>query len=559
MAEKAEWDEREAMQDYGELFDEEAVTQARKEGEAKYGHLTSDTFSLLRRKMKSDLFFLAQCLGYTKLSTDFHGHYASWITQRRGYQYKLELLPRGHYKSTLDTIVDSVQMTLPNEAELQQHPYLLGPNARLLLAHEVKEKAAGFLFEITQAYTRNPLMVTLFPELIPQKNAQRINKWELELPRDIPNKEATFSTIGVGGAAQGGHYDWLKLDDLVGEEARDSRLVMSRIRSWFDNILALMTNPEDGFTLTGTRWAYDDVYSHAMKAYGICREGSYIKCIPEKEVKKYEGGLLKVYARGVFEDGKINFPYLMTPDRIKVLRKNKLIWAAQYANNPLESGLNEFYWPLKYYNVDINNPRKIVYFGGPEGETIVRNISDLDICVFVDPSMAETDTADHVGIVVTGVDYRGNIFLLETVKERIDPTKFMDQLYRLNMKYRPRVVAIEEVVFSGIFKHWILDRQRLTGVHLPVRSYKPGTKRSKVARIRGLTHYFSAGQVYVHEGMVDFQDEYDQFPMGNSEHLLDSLAQGPEFWTRGASRADVEKHRKIVNDILEERDALTGY
>jgi predicted phage terminase large subunit-like protein len=544
-------------QEFGTLFDEKAITKARKEAEHKYRDISSIQLDSLRRKCKNDLFFLAQALGYTRLTPRLHGDYTSWLTKWRGYQYKLSLLPRGHYKSTCDTIVDSVQMVLPNVADVKEHPYCLGPNATILLAHEVREKASGFLFEITAAFTRNPLILTLFDECIPLKNEQRINKWELELPRDDHHKEATFSTVGVGGAAQGGHYHWLKLDDLIGEEARDSDTVMGRILDWFDNILALAVNAEDGFNLTGTRWAYSDVYSHAMQTYGISRDGSVLNCLPDQEVEKHAGGLLKVYARGVFENGVPIFPELMTESRIKILRQNRLIWAAQYANNPMESGLNEFYWPLKFYNTALNDPQKIVVFTGDS--SFSRYLRDLDVCIFVDPSMAESKTADEVGVIVTGVDHRGNIFLLETVKERIDPTKFMDQLYRLNYKYRPRVVAIEEVVFSAIFRHWIQDRERLTGVYLPIRAFKPGTKKSKVARIRGLTHYFSAGQIYIHENMISFRDEYEQFPMSKSEHLLDALAQGPEFWQKGNSVYEVDQIRKLEKQIIDNRDIATGY
>ena len=542
---------------FGNLFDETALSTARKNAEEEFKDFTSGQIDFFKRKMKNDLFFLAQVLGYSKLQPRLHGDYANWLTKHRGYQYKLTLLPRGHYKSTVDTIVDSIQMALPNAAELTAHPYCMGTDVRILITHEVREKASGFLFEIASAFTRSPAILALFPECVPQKNTERMNKWELELPRTTHHKEATFSTVGVGGAAQGGHYPWLKLDDLIGEEAEYSDTTMKRVLKWFDNVLALAVDAQDGFNLTGTRWSYADVYSHAMRVYGISEEGSVLNCIPDKEVEKYKGGLLKVYARGALEAGMPIYPELMTPNRIKILRQNRLIWAAQYANNPLESGLNDFHWPLKFYNVDLNNPQKIVVFTGES--SFSRRLDELDICIFVDPSMAETSSADEVGIVVTGVDHKGNIFLLETVKERLDPTVFMDQLYKLNFRYRPRVVAIEEVVFSAIFRYWIEDRGRLTGVYLPIRPFKPGTKRSKGARIRGLTHFFSAGQIYIHEGMHNFRDEYEQFPMGKSDHLLDALAQGPEFWTRGNSQADIDSIQKQESKLMVERDATTGY
>lgn len=543
-----------------DLTSQESITAARREAETKYQDFTSDQIRYLRRRAKNDLYFLMTgLLEYDLMSERLHGHVAKWYQKTRDSRYRMTLLPRDHYKSTICTISDSIQMGLPNiDDVVQSHPHHLGPNVKILLSHEVREKAASFLFEITAAFTRKPAMLALFPECIPSRSLQRINKWELELPRDQHHKEATFSTIGAGGAAQGGHYHWLKLDDLVGEDARDSETVMGRVLTWFDNINSLLTRPKmDGWDLIGTRWAFNDVYSHAMERYHIDVEDSVLGCIPDKEVEKYKDGILKVYARGMIENGNLIFPEENDWEYVNVLRKNPIVWAAQYANNPLESGLNEFQWPLKFYNIALRDPQKLVVFSGDTSFT--RYFSDLDICIFVDPSMAERATSDHVGIVVTGVDHKGNIFLLETVKARINPARFMDELYRLNFKYRPRVVAIEEVVFSAIFRYWIEDRERLTGVHLPIRAFKPGTKRSKNARIRGLTHFFSAGQVYVQENMHDFRDEYEQFPMSKSEHLLDALAQGPEFWQRGNGYNDVRHNQKALEQMMSERDALTGY
>jgi predicted phage terminase large subunit-like protein len=538
------------------LLDQKQISAARAEGEQRFRDFTSDQITNIKRRCKTDLFFLSHGpLEYTKITPKTHGSLTNWMQKTRGHNFRLELMPRGHYKSTIITEADSIQMALPNIADVQEFPYCLGPNVKILLAHEVREKAAEFLYNITKAFTRKPLMVALWPECIPNKNEQRINKWELDLPGRDYNRQATFSTIGAGGAAQGAHYNWLKLDDLIGEEARDSVTVMKSILTWFDNILALLTDPTDGFDLTGTRWAYHDVYSHAMEVYKIHPDDQIITCMSEKELKKLAGGLLKIYARGVFEDGLPIFPELMTPERIKILRQNPLIWAAQFANNPLESGMTEFTYKLKFYNVSLSED--IVVFTGDT--SFKRERSELDIIVLCDPSMGESKDADESGIIVTGMDSKSNIFILETIKKRLRPPQLVDELFRLHLKYRPRLVAIEEVNFSAIFKYWIEERAEKNEIHLNIRPYKPGSKRSKEARIRGLAHFFSAGQVYVHEGMNDFRDEYEQFPLGKSQHLLDALAQGPDFWKEGDSRKDAEKLDQMLHDIYDERDIQTGY
>lgn len=539
------------------LIDEKTISTARKQAEEKYRDLTSDQIIYLRKRCKTDLFFLAHGpLEYSKLIPRLHGHLIHWIQRNKGYQYRAELMPRGHYKSTVITEADSIQMALPNVADVQEFPYCLGPNIKILLAHEVREKASEFLYNITKAFTRKPLMLALWPECIPNKNEQRINKWELDLPGRDYDRQATFSTIGAGGAAQGAHYNWLKLDDLIGEAARDSPTVMKSIITWFNNILALLTDATDGFDLTGTRWAFYDVYSRAMEVYGLDVPNSVLNCVPDKEIEKLKNGILRLYARGAIESGEVIFPELMTPEKIKILRKDPIVWAAQFANNPTEGGITEFVWPLKFYNTNVSE--EIVVF---TGETSFRRAQyELDICVLCDPSMGESKDADESGIIVTGIDSKSNIFILETVKKRLRPPQLVDELFRLQNKYRPRLIAIEEVNFSAIFKYWIEERAAKAEIHLNIRPYKPGSKRSKEARIRGLAHFFSAGQVYLHEGMYDLRDEYEQFPLGKSQHLLDALAQGPEFWQDGNSSRDMEHQQKAIDDsFTDTRDILTGY
>lgn len=543
------------------LLDQKAISAARSDAEKEFSHFTSADIERMKLMAKTDLMFLGTLLGYDKLSPNLHGHLSNWMIETRGCLYRLILKPRGHYKSTIATVIDSVQIGLPNVANVQTYPHCLGPSVKLLIAHEVRETACDFLYEIAAAYTRKAGLLALFPESIPFKGKQRVNKDELDLPNRIDHKEATFNTIGAGGASQGGHFSWLKLDDLIGEAARDSPTVMKSTIQWFDNIISLLTDATDGFDLIGTRWAYNDLYSHAMATYGVNDDKSVTSCLSAKDKKIYVNskGLLKLYGRGVLENGKPIFPEIMTPDRIRILRKNRIVWAAQYVNNPQEAGMTEFEWPLKTYNVSGNSEKIVVFTGNTEAFS--RYVHELDICVLCDPSMGESQDADETGLVVTGTDFKSNIFILEIVKKRLKPPQLIDELFRLYFKYRPRVIGIEEVNFSGIYKYWLKERAVNLKVNLPLRSYKPGSKRSKLARIRGLSHFFSAGQVYIHENMHSFRDEYETYPQTDSEHLLDALAQGPEFWQKGNSEHEIKSFQKVVGEHFSEheRDLDTGY
>jgi predicted phage terminase large subunit-like protein len=539
--------------DLNRLMDQERLSERRRAAEEEYRDLTNDQISYLRKRAKNDLFFLASGpLEYDRLDVNLHGSVCNWLEKTRDHQHRLLLLPRDHYKSTVGTISESVQMALPNDAGVQQHPWCLGPDIKMLIAHENRESAARFLYEITAAFMKKPLMLALFPECIPSKPAQRINKWELELPRDSHHKEPTFDTIGTGGAAQGRHYNWIKLDDIIGDEARDSETVMKRAIMWFDNINSLLTRLiVDGWDLIGTHWSYGDVYTHAKRQYGIDREHS----IQIEDDPKVPHGELVTYIRGAEEYGVPIFPAEFPADKLRVIKKNRLVWAAQYANNPRDSELTEFHpsW-LRFYNVSGHD---LVIFEGDSSRRV--HIWDLDRVILCDPSVGETSQADESGLIVTGTDRENNIYILETVKKHLRPPEFIDMVLRLHQKWNPRLVSIEKVIFSATYKYWLQERAKDLKIYPSFYDYKPGGKRSKTARIRGLTNYFAAGQVYILDGMYDFREEYEAFPLGTSEHLLDAMAQGPEVWTAGLSERQWDDYRAAEEAILAERDIVTGY
>ena len=540
------------------LLDDDTLNKRRDEAEYKYRDLSGSQIKDLRKLAKTDLFFLANAvLGYELLSEDFHGHYTQWLAKVKGERYRMTLFARDHYKTTINTISDSIQMALPNDAGVTDWPYCLGPDVKILLSHENRESASRFLYEITQAFRAKPFMLALFPELIPSPRIQRMNKWELELPRNAHDKEPTFDTIGAGGAAQGRHYNWLKNDDLFGENARDSITVMKTLLLWFDNINSLLTRLKiDGWDLTGTRWAATDVYSHAVKQYGVNKSKSVLNAYDPRDIERMEEGQLVVYARGAIEDGLPVFPEEFSLEDLNRIRRNARVWGAQYANNPRESNLTKFQpgW-LKTYNVGRGDGCYV--FGGENNPSWSVRTSELDRVILCDPTVGETDRADEAGIIVTGTDSKLNVFILETVKEIMTPPEFIDRLLKLYMKWNPRVVSIESVVFSAVFKYWFEDKCKELGVYPSIYDYKPGQKQKDI-RIQGLANYGAAGQLYVLEGMHQLKDEWEWFPLGDSKHLLDALAQGPEVWAPSLAEhaRDIEEAIQLVE---EERDIMTGY
>lgn len=539
------------------LFNDETVSSARKKGEKDLREFSTLQIKQLRKRMKHDLFFLATVgLGYDRLSKDFHGSYCQWLKQTWGERYRMTLFARDHYKTTVNTVSDSIQMALPGGKDLP-HPYCLGPNGKILLSHEARESASRFLYEITAAFRAKPVMLALFPELIPHPRKQRMNKFELELPRTEHHKEPTFDTIGVGGAAQGRHYNWLKLDDLVGEDARDSETVMGRVLTWFDNINSLLTRLKiDGWDLVGTRWSASDVYAHAVKMYGVNRGLSILNAYDSQDVEKMDEGDLLIYARGALERGLPVFPEEFDLKDLNRIRRNPVVWAAQYANNPREGGLTEFKpeWLKRY---QIGRGDRLITFEGDESRIV--HTADLDRNILIDPSMGKDKHSDPSGLIVTGTDQHLNVYILKTIKVRLKAPELVDLMFELYTTWNPRLISVESVAFSYVLGHWFEQKCQDLGIYPNVYEYKPGSKKSKAARVRGLANYAAGGQIYILEGMHELRDEWDWFPLSDDYHLLDALAQGPEIWAPGVSHAIRETDRAITSLREDDRDVATGY
>jgi hypothetical protein len=99
---------------------------------------------------------------------------------------------------------------------------------------------------------------------------------------------------------------------------------------------------------------------------------------------------------------------------------------------------------------------------------------------------------------------------------------------------------------------------RHKGVYFQVTPAKTKQK-AKDARVMALAPYFQAGQIYFHHSHTALREEYDQFGLGSSYHILDALAYGPEFWRAAIDRGKIARRKEAQDRFLKNRDPLTGY
>lgn len=512
------------------------INAARKLAEKEYQALTTDKIKHLRLLCKNDLYFLNYgILGHTKLSVNLHGHYCLWLQSTDHYQFRLTLLPRGNYKSTIKTIADSIRIVLPDDGGISTWPRNLGTNCRLLICHEVVEQAAKFLGPITQHFTLNPLLIGLFSECVPDPRKQRVNKFELDLPRTDIWSEPTIDTMGVGNSGQGRHYNYIIADDLIGQKACDSATEMANAKDWFDGIQSFFsTFKDDHLDIVGTRYSLDDLYAHMMEVYGD-ELHKYIRSMEERNPKT---GLIESI-----------FPEEFPLNRLNVLKKNPKKYSAQYANDPQLSSTEFVPSWLKYYTW--RNAYHVQYQFGLNNVSV--NTLDCDKVIIVDPAMS-----GFSGLVVTASNNLNKIFLLEAKQHTWRPPELVNEIFQLVMKWKPRCVYFEEVLFSGIFKNWFQSEMKLRKYWFNIETVK-ATNRAKEARVRGLSNYFQAGQIFANQGQLDFIEQYKKFGAIQEYHILDALGYGPEVWKPGIDKKTFDQYQKLQDEMLDRFDPLTGY
>jgi hypothetical protein len=106
--------------------------------------------------------------------------------------------------------------------------------------------------------------------------------------------------------------------------------------------------------------------------------------------------------------------------------------------------------------------------------------------------------------------------------------------------------------------HWLPREMQLRNVRFNVVPVKTNSKKKEV-RIRGLSNYFQAGQIYFFENQHDLIEEFDRFGATEDIHLLDALAYGPEIWRPALNKQKWEDYKKAEEEYLKAHDPVTGY
>ena len=213
-----------------------------------------------------------------------------------------------------------------------------------------------------------------------------------------------------------------------------------------------------------------------------------------------------VYDKAIRKDGSLFFPERLSHEVLADKRQamGSYIFANQLLNEIIPIEDQEFKGQWKKY-----------YDALPDS---------TNTFIFIDPAISQNESSDFTAIVVVDVDGNNDWYVRGAQRYKVSPTKIIDMIFKLNEKFKPKVIGVEKVAYQESILHFLKEEMRRRNLYVPVHGYHPGTQNTKEDRIRGLIPRFEWGNVFLKRGLVDLEDEMAKFPRSQHDDLLDALA-----------------------------------
>ena len=185
------------------------------------------------------------------------------------------------------------------------------------------------------------------------------------------------------------------------------------------------------------------------------------------------------------------------------------------------------------------------------------DLQDANIYMTIDPAGEGTfASSDWNVIMVVAITSRFDIYVMHYRRGKWSRDKLFRNVMEVWDFYKPKYTAIEAVFQQHELAAWLKAEVQLKGRPVSWWTLKT-TQKTKEHRISGLQPYAENGKLYFQENqMRDLEDEMLQYPHGEHDDILDSLAynlefmsapaenQPQEYWKKKGWMEEWDKHKK---------------
>ena len=423
----------------------------------------------VRERAINDLYYFACLMNNGYCYGNIHKQTYEWLQQYTLFTgsedltcNKLILFPRAHLKSHMVATTCAWLIT--------RHPEIT-----ILYTSATAELAIMQLYDIKNILN-SPIYRRYFPEYIHPQEGLR-EKWSSKaIIIDHPKRKKegirddTVKIAGITTNTTGWHADVIVADDLVVPEnayTEEGRNSVAKKVSQFTSI-----RNAGGFTLAcGTRYHPKDIYDswkeQEYEVYddeGLLVEKKKVWDIVEKVVET-EGFFL--WPRTVRPDGKAFGFNMNILARIKAEYADDVVqYYAQYYNNPNESSSYKITEEkFQYYNPKF---MKFQYDG------LYYRDRKLNVFASVDFAFSLNKKADYTAIVVIGMDYEKNIYVLDISRFKTEKiSEYFKEIKTLHIKWNFKKLRAEVTVAQKAIVSSIKDSIREAGLRISIEEFCP--------------------------------------------------------------------------------------
>lgn len=427
----------------------------------------------IREAAERDLLVFIRLLAPHLALAPCHIELIGWWQSDARKQNCLVLLPRGHLKSKLIAYKTAWELTKD-------------PAATILYASATAALAEKQLHLIKRILT-SPTYTKYWPEMVHRDEGKR-ERWTVdEISVDHPLRavegvrDPSVKAVGLTANFTGFHATKVKLDDIVVPKnayTEDGRQKVANLISQ----LASIKEPDSDMDCVGTRYhpkdQYDVFLNQAYKVYNEDLEITGEEFLWDSYMRVVETDGVFLWPRTRRDDGK-SFGFDMNVlSKIKAEYEDRAQFFAQYYNNPNDpESMNISQEKFQYYD------RR--FLKNVDGRWHI-NDRPLNIVAAVDFAYSLAKKADWTSLVVIGIDYESNVYVLDIVRFKSERIKdYFDAILATYRKWgykkiRAEVTAAQKVIVRDLKENYIGP----SGLFLTVDEYTPtrneGTKEERI-------------------------------------------------------------------------------
>lgn len=342
-----------------------------------------------------------------------------------------------------------------------------------------------------------------------------VEEWSLD-------NKSEYMAGGLLAGMTGNRASGIIIDDPVaGREDAESETLRRKTKDAYDDDLKTRLIPGGWTVCIQTRWHQDDLSGSILpenwdgqSGFIDCRDGQkwFVLRLPA-ECDRADDPLGR-------KIGEPLWPEWFSSDHFDKFRANPRTWSALFQQRPRPSEGAEFkrQW-LQQYLKPPPKVNKIILADSSSGK--------------------HKDKGDYTCFWVVALAEDRNAYIVDCVRDRLNLSERVDTLMDLHRKHRPIETRYEQYGLMADIEAIRKEQERqqyrfkITEVAGNIR---------KEDRIRRLIDWFSRGRIYFPPALpytpladaatkdlyLDFVREYESFPVGKTDDMLDSLARMAE-------------------------------